>query len=922
LSRSRSILNPAARRRAAAGALAVGIARADEPGSGRVSGARTSKELPRWPLASLASAAAALAPATADAHGFGQRYDLPIPLSFYLVGTAAAVVVSFLIVALFVRDAPRSRTYPRVDLLASPWERWIASPVLAFALKLIALAVFIVTITAGLRGDPNPYRNIAPTMLWTIGWVGLAYVSAFVGNLWAVINPWRTIFAAAETIHQGITGRPALSLRKPYPAALGLWPAFALLLIFSWIELIYPNPAMPQLIAWLALAYSVLTFTGMLVFGRECWLQHGELFTVVFGTFARFAPLDLRVGPQRTLSLRPFGVGLIEGAAASTSMMAFVLLLLSTVLYDGALGTPEWGRLESALAIHLGVLGEYKLMAIRTAGLIVFWLLFFGAYVGVSALMSAVTAGRLSPLGMARTFALTLVPIAIGYHLAHYLTFLLIQGQYIIPLASDPFGFGWNLFGTAGYRVDIAIVDARFAWYAALIAILTGHIAAVYLAHVEAMRVLDTRRAALRSQVPLTALMVVYTFVSLSILAEPIAQRRAPAQPAEIATTIAIPEDAVLPEPGTGRLLPVGAGRIARQKLTYRVLGSAFHDGSRMNAADLIYSYMFAYRWGARRDGENQRFDPLVAGATAVMRERLMGVRVLGTDAASKSIRFGDFEYTRELLLVEVYTSVAPLDPEQDAAIAPPWSTLPWHLVVLMEEAVARGWAAFSQAEAQRRGVPWLDLVRSEAMNAWLAALAASFARDGYRPDDLASLVSAEDARKRWSALAAFYQQRGHFLVANGPYRLERWTADSVSLEAFRDLSYPLGVGSYDAYAVPRRGYITKVERDGDVVRLSGDIELIEKHMRSYEIVRKPLPSIAVEVRKRAAPECRYIVTDGNGRVVLAGQVPLADDAGFRLDFSGKLPPGQFTLAAQIIVNGNAMNAEIRRIPIDVASQP
>ena len=131
-------------------------------------------------------------------------------------------------------------------------------------------------------------------------------------------------------------------------------------------------------------------------------------------------------------------------------------------------------------------------------------------------------------------WALTLVPIAIGYHLAHYFTVLLIQGQYIIPLASDPFGFGWNLFGTAGYRVDIAIVDARFAWFTAVTAILIGHIAAVYLAHVKAMQVLDTRGAALRSQIPLTALMVVYTFVSLSILAEPIVERRAPAQPVAV----------------------------------------------------------------------------------------------------------------------------------------------------------------------------------------------------------------------------------------------------------------------------------------------------------------------------------------------------------------------------------------------------
>jgi hypothetical protein len=870
-------------------------------------------------LRALAAAVAAACLATpASAHGFGQRYDLPIPLSFYLLGAAAAVVVSFIIVGLFVRELPRARPYTGLDLMATALGRWIASPSLVLALKLLALAGFIITIVAGFRGDQNPYRNIAPTMVWTIAWVGLAYVSAFVGNLWAAINPWRTIFEWVETMVQGITGRPELGLRLPYPAALGVWPAFLLLLAFSWIELVYPNPAVPRTIAWLALAYSILTFTGMFLFGRDCWLERGEVFTLVFGTFARFAPIEIRTSPHRQMWLRPFGAGLVEGGAASTSMMAFVLLLLATVLYDGALGTPEWGKLEGAITAHMSALGGFKLVAIRTAGLVAFWLVFCGAYVGVSAIMSAVTERRLAPLVIARSFAFTLVPIAIGYHFAHYFTFLLIQGQYIIPLASDPFGFGWNLFGTAGYRVDIAIVDARFTWLTAVTAILIGHVAAVYLAHVKAMQVFDARSVALRSQVPLTGLMVVYTFVSLSILAEPIVERRAPAQP--VAAEIAVPEDAVLPEPGSGRLQPVGAGKIAKQKLTYRVLGSAFHDGTRMNAADVLYSYAFAYRWGARPNGDDWRSDPLVAAATAVMRAHLLGVRVVGTDTTSKSFRFGDFEYVRELFVIDVYTSVLPVDPEQDAVIAPPWSTLPWHLLVLMEEAVDRGWAAFSQSEARRRGVDWLDLVRSEPMNARLADLLDKFEREGYRPDPLKSLVSADDARKRWAALKAFHKERGHFLVTNGPYQLKRWSADSVTLEAFRDLSYPLGVGSYDAYAIPRRGFITKVERDGDRVRLFGDIELVQKHLRSYDIVRKPLQSIAADALKRSAPECRYLVTDGESRVVLAGQVLPTGDANFSVDLTGKLPAGRFTLVVQIIVNGNAMNAEIQRIPFDIAS--
>jgi hypothetical protein len=868
--------------------------------------------------APFSAVAAALWATPASAHGFGQRYDLPIPLSFYLVGVAVAVVVSFVIVGLFVREAPRLRTYPRIDLMRTPLARWIASPSLALVLKLLALAGLIITIIAGFRGDQNPYRNIAPTMVWVIGWVGLAYVSAFVGNIWALINPWSTIFESIEVLNRGITGRGEFGLRLPYPEALGVWPAFFLLLAFAWIELVYPNPAVPRTIAWLAFAYSVLTLAGMFLFGHRRWLERGEVFTAVFGTFARFAPIEMRNDGDRHLWLRPFGAGLLDSGSVSSSMMVFVLLLLASVLYDGALATPEWGEFEATLAPYVSVFGDFKLVAIRTAGLVAFWLIFCGAYVGVSAVMSAVTEQPASPLLVARGFAYTLVPIAIGYHFAHYFTFLLIQGQYIIPLVSDPFGFGWNLFGTAGYRVDIAIVDARFAWLTAVIAILIGHIAAVCLAHVKSMQIFDTRRLALRSQVPLTGLMVVYTCVSLSILAEPMVERRAPAQP--VATELAVPEDALLPEPGTGRLHAVGAGKAAKQKLTYRVLGSAFHDGTRMSAADVLYSYAFAYRWGARVDGEDAHFDPLVEAATAIMRARLLGVRIVGTDTTSKSFRFGDFEYVRELLVVDVYTATTPIDAEQDAVIAPPWSTLPWHLLALMEQAVERGWAAFSQSDARRRGVDWLDIVRSEAIRERLVGLLETFEREGYRPDPLTSLVSAQDARKRWSALRAFYKEHGHLLVTNGPYRLKRWSADSVTLEAFRDLSYPLGVGSFDAYAVPRRGFITKVEREGDRVRLFGDIEILQKHQRSYDVVRRPLQSVGDDALRRSAPECRYVVTDGEGRVVLAGQVSVTGEGSFPLDFSGRLPPGRFTLMAQIIVNANAMNAEIRRIPLEIAS--
>ncbi|OKO84776.1 hypothetical protein AC629_20460 [Bradyrhizobium sp. NAS80.1] len=876
---------------------------------------------PAFTFAAVVAGVCSLA-VPAHAHGFGQRYDLPLPLSLYLFGAAAAVVLSFVIVGLPARHAPGASGYPRIDLLASPLRRQIARALGTF-LKVFSIGLLVLTVIAGSYGSQNPYQNIAPTLVWIIWWVGLAVFSALFGDLWALINPWHSLFDCADRLYRSSGGR-ALGLHRPYPKALAVWPAFALLLAVSWTELVFPSPAVPVNIAWLALFYSLITWAGMAVFGSEAWVKHGEVFSVFFGVFARFAPTEPStrdLSGEHGLALRPFGAGLLATEPASTSMVAFVLLVLSSVLYDGLLSTPEWAEVERQLLGVLPSLGEVDSIIVRTIGLVAFWALFFGAYVAVSAIMSMVAAFH-SPWEIARNFAFTLVPIAIAYHLAHYLVYLLTQGQYIVPLASDPFGYGWNLFGTAGYRVDIAVVGARFAWYAAVTSIVLGHIAAVYLADVRARQILESRGAALRSQVPLTALMVVYTFVSLSILAEPIVERRTPAQPtATLPEALTIPEDALIPELGTGRLQPVGAGRSATLKLTYRVLGSAFHDGTRATFADLLYAYMFAYRWSAPGEAHSH-YDPVIAAATAPLRQRLAGVRVAGVDPASKSFRVGDVNFVRELFVVDVYANIPPEDPEQDAVFAPPWSTLPWHLLVLMEEAASRGWAAFSQAEAARRGVEWLDLVRSDTLKARLATLTDQFEQEGFRPEILRSQVSAEEARKRWAAMAAFYRDHGHFLVTNGPYQLKSWTGDSATLKAFRDLSYPLGVGSYDAYAIPRRSYVTKVERDSDRLRVSADIEILVRFMREYRILRRPMQSVDAVLLKRAAPECRYAVLNADGRVVLTGAARLGEDLTFRIEFDGKLPPGQYDVMVEIIVNGDAMIAQIERIPVVIGGRP
>src|SRR5207245_9932819 len=134
------------------------------------------------------------------------------------------------------------------------------------------------------------------------------------------------------------------------------------------------------------------------------------------------------------------------------------------------------------------------------------------------------------------------------------------------------------------------------------------------------------------------------------------------------------------------------------------------------------------------------------------------------------------------------------------------------------------------------------------------------------------------------------------FPGTNGPYRLKSWTGECATLEVFRDLSYPLGVGSFDAYAIPRRGYVTKTERRDGGLRLSADIEIVMKFMRDYEIVRQPMSLVDATVRKRAAPECRYVVADADGRIALIGVSFPGEDLTFTVELDGRLPAGQYTV--------------------------
>lgn len=480
----------------------------------------------RKPLACLTAVFGLAAAGPAAAHGFLQRYDLPLPLAYYIWGAGATVALSFIGFALFLRAGHR--------LPGWHFDRRIEGRLagtLTFVLRALAVGMLVLVIVAGLLGNQDPVRNIAPVTVWVIGWVGLAFLSVLLGDVWRLLNPWSAVFSLAEAFYRRLRAGTVPGIARPYPEALAAWPAFVLLAAFAWMELVWGGKNEPAELAAAIAVYSALTFLAMGWFGREKWLANGEVFTLVFGTFARFGPLA-RLPEQPGIRLRMPAAGLLADQPSTFSMVALVVALLATVTFDGVLETPLWAGVDLAVLDRASepsfwagsILREDQAVRlVRSLALVGCILLFLAVYAAACRLTTAAAGARALGTGVVlRSFVLTLVPIAIAYHVAHYFSLFFLGGQYFIPLLSDPLGRGWNLFGTAGYAIDTGLVTPRLQWGVAVVAVVLGHVCAIYLSHVTALRLFTDRRAALRSQVPMVALMVVYTMLSLWILSQPI----------------------------------------------------------------------------------------------------------------------------------------------------------------------------------------------------------------------------------------------------------------------------------------------------------------------------------------------------------------------------------------------------------------
>lgn len=463
-------------------------------------------------------------PGLVFAHSFGRLYNLPVPLWMYLYGAVAALVLSFLLSAYFVTAKTVTGSAWSYDLRNVAGITALRRLKLLPMLKVISVLGLLLSVLTGFFGNTNPYLNFSMTFFWIVFVLGFAYLTAVVGDIYASINPWKVM---ADTFN-GVWKNFSLG-RITYPKALGHWPALLLYMAFIYIELFAHTK--PFSLAVILLAYTALNLFFVWLIGAAAWFRYCEFFSVFFNLIARMAPLDY--APGRLRLRMPF-MGVLESRAESYAVLLFVLFMLSSTAFDGLRETQVWVNIFwtdtfNVLTPMLGKSPMYFYVKLRpiyalyeTAWLVLSPFIYLAVYLLFIAIAKWITSSSLTVREIALRFAYTLLPIALVYNITHYYTLIFTQGVKIISLISDPFGMGWNLWGTADWFRGPLLPDMGWVWHTQVGLIVFGHIVSVYLAHVEALRTFETPRKAMLSQLPMLGLMMALTASGLWILAQPI----------------------------------------------------------------------------------------------------------------------------------------------------------------------------------------------------------------------------------------------------------------------------------------------------------------------------------------------------------------------------------------------------------------
>ncbi len=379
-------------------------------------------------------------------------------------------------------------------------------PAATITLKIIGVLVLLITAATALFGNNDYTSNPAPSLFWLALILAMAYFSALIDGVWAIANPFENIVRFFVRNNRGWL---------EYPEHTGCIPGLVLYYALVCLEL-FSNGAggSPAVILYIVAGYLALSFVGSAAFGTSRWFAYGDFFNVFFGTIGLAALV--RVDEKSITFYKPFA-RLTQEKPGDIFRMLFILLILASTAFDGFVGTQFWSTVvystpfTTTIASFLG----YALFALALP-------LFFSFYAVVVWMLQKLTRSQHTLKYLLLRFSYSLVPIAIGYNVAHYFTWFVSQGLNMLSMLSDPLDRGWNLLGTRAWTVSTAPLSADTVWYIQVGVLVGAHIIATYVAHKIALYEFKERRTALISQLPMLILMVGYTVFGLWILSQPV----------------------------------------------------------------------------------------------------------------------------------------------------------------------------------------------------------------------------------------------------------------------------------------------------------------------------------------------------------------------------------------------------------------
>jgi len=431
-------------------------------------------------------------------HGLGGAKDLPVPAPLAIAAGGIALLASFTVLALAWRQ-PRYAGPSAGRRLPDGISRFLDGRPFAIALRVLGL-LFFGYVTWALVAGPNTNTNPSLGVFYVLVWVGVIPASLLFGRIGRALSPARTLDLVLGRLIRGRVDRGLWT----YPERLGYWPAALGLIAFVWQELV--NPDQVDLLTvqiWLA-AYVVIMLAGAAAFG-DVWLERADPFEVYSNLLAGLSiwgrdddgHLVVR-SPLANLARLPTRPGMVAVVAVlfgSTAFDSYKDSLTWVNFVDGHTSDPE---LVNTLALVL-----------------------FCSVVGITFTIASMATParddvprRLLP----DLFAHSVVPIVVGYMVAHYLSFFVEQTQATIVQLSDPMGTGANILGTAGYSPNLWLnAHPGFLATTKVLAVVTGHVVGIIAAHDRALVVLPERRK-VTGQIAMLVLMICYTTAGLYLL--------------------------------------------------------------------------------------------------------------------------------------------------------------------------------------------------------------------------------------------------------------------------------------------------------------------------------------------------------------------------------------------------------------------